>query len=77
MSARARARIAQRQRIDFLVVRQAWLDTMTLAQQAILDAGKYTWSLMPDQANGNAAPRVLETAGARRAVRRASSVLSL
>jgi len=36
-----------------------WEDNMGQAQQKILDLGKYTWSLIPGQANANAYPVML------------------
>lgn len=38
----------------------AWNETMGAAQQAILDAGAYTWSLIDGQENANAAPALLD-----------------
>lgn len=41
---------------DIADITRGWLATMTAAQQALLDAGGYTWSLIPGQDNANAAP---------------------
>jgi hypothetical protein len=43
------------------VVTRAWLQLVTRAQQRILDANKFTWSLMVGQNNANAMPLVLTT----------------
>lgn len=41
---------------DIADITLGWLDTMTAAQQAIVDAGGYTWSLIPGQDNADASP---------------------
>lgn len=40
-------------------ITENWLKTMELAQEAILAAGGYTWSLIPGQANANAMPVII------------------
>lgn len=43
---------------DVYDITLGWLTTMTAAQQAIVDAGGYTWSLIPGQDNANASPEM-------------------
>lgn len=45
---------------DIRDITAGWLQTMTATQAAIVAAGKYTWSLVADQANANAMPRLVE-----------------
>ena len=40
-------------------ITRGWLDTMTRAQEAIVAAGGYTWSLIPGQDNADASPVML------------------
>lgn len=45
---------------DIADLTRGWLATMTAAQQALLDAGAYTWSLMRGGENADATPRMVE-----------------
>jgi hypothetical protein len=50
---------------DIADLTRGWLTTFTAAQEGILAAGGYTWSLMPGQDNANAEPLVVpQEAGA-------------
>lgn len=56
---------------DILDLTRAWNQTMGQAQQAILDAGAYTWSLMHGQHNANAMPALLAKASCAQQLREA------
>eukprot|EP01059_Diplonema_ambulator_P022936 TRINITY_DN382_c0_g2_i2.p1 TRINITY_DN382_c0_g2~~TRINITY_DN382_c0_g2_i2.p1 ORF type:complete len:427 (+),score=177.41 TRINITY_DN382_c0_g2_i2:99-1379(+) len=45
---------------DIKEITEAWLQTMTAAQSAIIAAKGYTWSLIPGQENANASPVMLQ-----------------
>lgn len=55
----------------------AWQETMGLVQQAILDNGGYTWSLIDGQGNANASPHLLTTDSCIADLREACSVDSV
>ncbi len=44
-----------------LAISEGWLKNMEVIQQAIIDAGGYTWSLMPGQSNANAMPVIVNS----------------
>ena len=45
---------------DIADITAGWLQAMTAAQQRILDAKAYTWSLIPGQDNANAMPVIVD-----------------
>jgi hypothetical protein len=47
---------------DIADITTGWLATLTAAQEAVVAAGGYTWSLIPGQDNANAEPRVVPQA---------------
>jgi hypothetical protein len=50
---------------DVADLTKGWLETFTAAQAAIVAAGKYTWSLIPDQDNANAEPVLVDQSSCR------------
>ena len=44
---------------DIADITVGWLETMTAAQNYIVQQGGYTWSLIPGQSNANAMPQLL------------------
>ena len=50
---------------DIADITTGWLAGMTAAQQAILDRGAYTWSLIPGQDNANAEPLIVNQGNCR------------
>ena len=46
---------------DVADITRGWLNGFTAVQQAIVDNGGYTWSLIPGQQNANAMPTLIDT----------------
>lgn len=44
---------------DIVDILNGWLHNMEVVQEAILNAGGYTWSLIPNQDNANAMPNLI------------------
>ena len=62
---------------DIADITNGWLAGMTAAQQAILDRGAYTWSLIPGQDNANAEPVIVNKDNCRAHMLRAPSLRRL
>lgn len=58
---------------DVADITNAWLAGFTAVQQAILDRGAYTWSLIPGQDNANAEPLIVNKDNCLRLMQRACS----
>lgn len=58
---------------DVAALTRGWLRAMTAVQQAVVDAGGYTWSLFPGQQNANASPTMVTPQSCAAALRAACS----
>ena len=58
---------------DIADITNGWLAGFTAAQQAILDRGAYTWSLIPGQDNANAEPVIVDQGSCKGHMQRACS----
>lgn len=47
---------------DLEDITNGWLQTMTAAQEAMVSANAFTWSLLPGQQNANASPHMIDAA---------------